>query len=65
MANVIPTELRNPRGLQKLKDFYAEQLCNLNGNENARQLTQLRSDIETIEQELEREPLIVSAVAQK
>jgi hypothetical protein len=62
MANVIPTELRNPRGLQKLKDFYAEQLRSLDGNENAPQLTKLRSDIQYLERELRN---LLAAAARK
>jgi hypothetical protein len=52
MQNVIPTELKNSRGLRKLKDFYAEQLAKLNGDKTAPSLGQLRSDIQCIESEL-------------
>ncbi len=65
MQNVIPTELKNPRGLRKLKDFYAEQLKKLNGDETAPSLRQLRSDIQCIESELVGKPLAVSAAARK
>jgi hypothetical protein len=63
MAKVIPNELRNRRGLRKLKDFYAEQLRECGGDESAPVLIQLRADIKHVERELAGKPLVVSAVA--
>ena len=63
MSKAIPSELRNPRGLNKLREFYAEQLKQLDGNENAPALVLLRSDIECVERELVGKPLVVSATA--
>jgi hypothetical protein len=65
MSKVIPPELRNRRGLRKLKEYYEEQLTEVNGNVDAPVLIQLRSDIHTIEQELGGKPLAVSAVASR
>jgi hypothetical protein len=62
MSNVIPTELRNSRGLKKLREFYAEQVVILHGDENTPQLEQLRSDICCLERELSGEPFMSSAV---
>lgn len=61
MLKVIPSEFRNRRGLQKLRVLYAKQLKELHGDETAPSLNQLRIDIECIERELRRKPLIVSA----
>jgi hypothetical protein len=65
MQNVIPIELRNSQGLRKLKEFYAEQLEKLHGDESAPSLEKLRSDIQCIESELVGKSPVVSATARK
>jgi hypothetical protein len=61
MLNVIPPELMNRRGLQKLRDYYAEQLKVIGGDETQSSLKQLRSDIWSVECKL----FPVLAAAQK
>lgn len=67
MPNVIPAELRNQRGLKKLKDYYAEQLAQLkqHGGNESTTLKQLRSDIDTIERELVGKPLVAVSATRK
>ena len=64
MAKIIPNELRNRRGLRKMKAYYEEQLRECGGNEDAPVLIQLRADMQSIERGLAvGRTLTVSAVA--